>query len=136
MLTQTPPPAELVAEVVTRSPDEPSTDRERGMGVQCSSAPTAKAGWCWWGGFAAWARRHWGRTGELFTGPLNRTGPLEQGFSASHLDAEWGLQKDAWAQDWDAHEVELWLGNPPYHGDDIQRFCKKAQECRTDIFHI
>jgi hypothetical protein len=51
VLTQTPPPAELVAEVVTRSPDEPSTDRERGMGVQCSSAPTAKAGT---GGVGGW----------------------------------------------------------------------------------
>ena len=43
LLTQTPSPTELVDEVVTRSPDEPSTERERGMGVQCLSAPTAKA---------------------------------------------------------------------------------------------
>ena len=75
------------------------------------------------GGFSAWARRHWGRTGELFTGPLNRVGSLTCGFSASTLDVSWGLHTDTWAQDWDAHEVDLWLGNPPCHEEEIQRFC-------------
>ena len=92
--------------------------------------------WCWWGGFTAWAARHWGKVGELFTGPINRTGPLHAGFSGSPEDVQWGLQFDAWAHDWDSLQADILLGNPPYHLHDIQRFCRKAEHCRTPVLGI
>ena len=103
---------------------------------RAANAEGAQDFWCWWGGFTAWARRHWGKVGELFTGPINRVGPSHGGFSATPSDAEWGLQHDAWAQDWDSLEADLLIGNPPYHAEDIHKFCAKAETCRTPTMGI
>ena len=74
--------------------------------------------------------------GELFTGPINRVGPLHGGFSASPEDVEWGLDTDAWAQNWDALGADLLIGNPPYHVHDIRKFCTKASLCKTSAMGI
>jgi len=108
----------------------------RQEGKRAAEAKGAQDFWCWWGGFTAWARRHWGKVGELFTGPINRIGPLHGGFSAKLSDAEWGLQHDAWAQDWDSLAADLLIGNPPYHAKEIRKFCAKAASCRTPTMGI
>ena len=98
--------------------------------------------WAWWGGFAAWCRRHVGKLCEGFTGPLNRTGPLAGGYSIVEDDELWQLGYDAWEskgkpRTWLADgDYAALLGNPPYSLRDVGRFCLYAQKAAGPIIGI
>lgn len=88
--------------------------------------------WCWWGGFMAWCRRHFGLLWEGFTGASNRTGPLYGGYSARDSDGLWRLAHDAWSHNgrprrWSLDGwASLFVANPPYRWLDALRFCRRA----------
>ena len=101
--------------------------------------------WCLWGGFMAWARRHFGGAiTELFTGLLNRTGPWSNVFTYDRADEVWGAAYDAWMREDGTDRVwgegrpagEWQIGNPPYSADEVLRFCQSARAASRPVMGI
>ena len=97
--------------------------------------------WTWWGGFYAWCRRTFGPFTEGFTGIINRTGPLHNGFSANEADAIWGLGHDAWmtggrGRAWTTEQGTMLIGNPPFTAEAIRRFCVYARTGQQPVIGI
>ena len=101
--------------------------------------------WCLWGGFTAWARRHFGgEITELFTGLLNRTGPWANVFTYDRDDDVWGATFDAWQRAdgsdrvWgEGRPVGEWqIGNPPYSAAEVLRFCQFARVAARPVMGI
>jgi hypothetical protein len=101
--------------------------------------------WCLWGGFTAWARRHFGGAiTELFTGLLNRTGPWAHVFTYDEEDEVWGAAFDAWLRE--GGEERIWgedrpagewqIGNPPYSAAEVLRFCRYARAALRPVMGI
>ena len=90
----------------------------------------------------AWCRRHFGPLREGFTGIINRTGPVDSGFSLDDLVSLWGLAHDAWSANgaprlWSKDSLgHIFVGNPPYSWKDIMRFCERAKASSMPVMGI